>query len=153
MADPVQEQLFDVFVDNYAFAFVESWDAELPVEFPDGFDADVFVNAFPGRVDVSSAGDTHTVAMTVQVWDGAPPGEDDSAWDAHGEARFESESGDVAIWTPSLGRTDDLVELGGKGSWRVRVYCAGRAVVAAQRESEEPVAGVERYLVQFFRAD
>ncbi|WP_055564731.1 hypothetical protein [Streptomyces atriruber] len=152
MADLVREQRFDVFVDNYAFAFVESWDADLPVEFPDGFDAGVFVNAFPGRIDVGSAGNTHTAAVTVQVWGGAPPVEDSAGWDAQGEAGFASVSGDVAVWTPSLGRTDDLVELGGKGAWRVRVHGAGRAAVAALRESEEPVVGVERYLVQFFPA-
>ncbi|MFF1378709.1 hypothetical protein [Streptomyces sp. NPDC058308] len=152
MAGLVQEQRLDVFVDSYAFAFVESWDAELPVEFPDAFNSDVFVNAFPGRVDVCSAGNTHTAAVTVQVWGETPPAEDGSAWDAQGEAGFESLSGDVAVWTPALGRTDDLVELGRKGPWRVRVHSAGRAAVAALRESELPVVGVERYLVQFFPA-
>lgn len=152
MADLVQEQQLAVFVDSFAFAFQESWDADLPVEFPDAFNADVFVNAFPGRVDVCSAGHTHTAAVTVQVWDGSPPAEDDSAWDAQGEVGFESVSGDVAVWTPSLGRTDDLIALGAKGSWRVRVCCAGRAEVAEMRESEESIVGVERYLVQFFPA-
>lgn len=150
MAKLVQEQLLEVFVDDYAFALQESWDAELPVEFPDGLNVGVFVNAFPGRVDVSSAGHIHTAAVKVQVWDGAPPAEDASAWDVRDEAGFESVSGDVAVWTPTLGRTDDLIELGRKGSWRVRVHCAGRDEVAALRGSEEPVVGVERYLVQFF---
>ncbi|WPO70232.1 hypothetical protein [Streptomyces sp. KN37] len=150
MAGLIQERRLDVFVDSYAFAFIESWDAELPVEFPDGFDTGVFVNAFPGRVDVCSAGNTHTAAVTVQVWGETPPAEDGSAWEAQGEAGFESLSGDVAVWTPALGRTDDLIELGGKGSWRIRVSCTGRTKVAALRESEDPVVGVERYLVQFF---
>ncbi|MFJ2774363.1 hypothetical protein [Streptomyces sp. NPDC087300] len=152
MAELVQEQRLKVFVDSFAFAFVESWDAELPVEFPDAFDSDVFVNVFPSRVDVCSAGNTHTAAVTVQLWGETPPAQDAGVWDAQGEAGFESLSGDVAVWTPSLGRTDDLVELGGKGPWRVRVHCAGRAEVAALRESKEPIAGVERYLVQFFPA-
>lgn len=153
MVELVQEQRLDVFVDSFAFSFQESWDADLPIAFPDAFDADVFVNAFPGRVDLCSAGHTHTAAVTVQVWDGAPPAEDDAAWDVQGEAGFESVSGDVAVWTPSLGRTDDLIELGRKGLWRVRAHCTGRAEIAELRESEEPVVGVERYLVQFFPAD
>lgn len=151
MAELVQEQRLEVFVDSFAFAFLESWDADLPVEFPDAFDAEVFVNAFPGRVDVSSAGHTHTAAVTVQVWgEGTPPVEDDAAWDVRGEVGFESDSGEVAVWTPSLGRTDALIELGRKGPWRVRAHCTGRAEIAALRESCEPVVGVERYLVQFF---
>ncbi len=49
-----------------------------------------------------------------------------------------------------MGRTDDLIELGSKGSWRVRVHSAGRAEEAALRDSGEGTVGVERYLVQFF---
>ncbi|MFD4481485.1 hypothetical protein ACFWPU_35970 [Streptomyces sp. NPDC058471] len=56
MAELVQEQRLDVFVDSFAFAFQESWDADLPVEFHNAFNADVIVNAFPGRVDLCSAG-------------------------------------------------------------------------------------------------
>ncbi|MGW0531114.1 hypothetical protein [Streptomyces sp. NPDC003032] len=148
----VQEQRLEVFVDDFTFAFQESWDAELPVEYPDGINVDVFVNTFPGRVDVTSAGHIHTAEVLVQVWDGPPPAEDVTAWDAYAEAEIESMSGDVAVWTPTMGRTDELIKLGRKGSWRVRVHCVGRAEVAALRNSEESVVGVERYLVQFFPA-
>ncbi|MEV0445566.1 hypothetical protein AB0I84_12200 [Streptomyces spectabilis] len=148
----LQERRLEVFVDDYTFTFQESWDAELPVEYPDGIDANVFVNTFPGRVDISSAGHIHTVEVMAQVWDGSPPAEEASAWDVQDEAEFESLSGDVAVWTPTMGRTDDLIELGSKGSWRVRVHCTGRAEVASLRDSEEDVVGVERYLVQFFPA-
>ncbi|MGW7080461.1 hypothetical protein [Streptomyces sp. NPDC054866] len=152
MAELVQELRLDVFVDSFAFAFQESWDADLPVEFPDAFNADVFVNAFPGRVDVCSAGHTHTAAVSVQVWGGDAPVEDGAVWDVRGEVGFDSVSGDVAVWTPSLGRTDDLIKLGRKGPWRVRAHCTGRAELAGLRESPEPVVGIERYLVQFFPA-
>ncbi|WP_030574222.1 hypothetical protein [Streptomyces aureocirculatus] len=150
MAALVQEQHLEVFVDDFVFTFQESRDAELDLEFPDGIDADVFLNAFPGRVDVSSAGHIHTVVVSAQVWDGPPPVEDPSAWDVRDEAPFESVSGDVAVWTPTMGRTDDLIALGQQGAWRVRVHCAGRAEAAALRDSAEAVVGVERFLVQFF---
>ncbi|MEV6757103.1 hypothetical protein [Streptomyces sp. NPDC051214] len=152
MAELVRVQRLYVLVDSFAFSFQEFWDADLPIEFPDAFSADAFVNAFPGRVDFCSAGHTHTAAVTVQVWDADPPVEDGVAWEVRGEVGFESVSGDVAVWTPSLGRTDDLIELGGKGRWWVRAHCTGRAEVAELRESPEPVVGVERYLVQFFPA-
>ncbi|MGW7071713.1 hypothetical protein ACWGII_22850 [Streptomyces sp. NPDC054855] len=152
MAELVQEQRLEVFVDSFAFAFVESWDADVPVEFPDAFNAEVFVNAFPGRVDLCSAGHTHTAAVTVQVWDGAPPAQEDAVWEVRGEVGFESVSGDVAVWTPSLGRTADLIGLGGKGPWRVRAHGTCRAELAGLGESPVPVVGVERYLVQFFPA-
>ncbi|MEI5100885.1 hypothetical protein RB200_23085 [Streptomyces sp. PmtG] len=138
-------------MDDFVFTIQDSWDAELPVDYPDGLNTDVFVNVLPGRVDVSSAGHIHTAAVIVQVWDGLPPIEDHSVWDARDEAGFDSMSGDVAVWTPTLGRTDDeVIELGRKGTWRVRVHCAGRAEVAALRESDESIVGVERFLVQFF---
>ncbi|MFC8125401.1 hypothetical protein [Streptomyces sp. NPDC057302] len=147
MAELVQEQRLAVFVDSFAFTFQESWDADLPVEFPDAFNAGVFVTAFPGRVDLCSAGHTHMAAVTVQVWDGDPPAED-----VRGEVGFESVSGDIAVGAPSLGRTDDLIELGSRGPWRVRAHCTGCAELAELRESPEPVAGIELHPVQFFPA-
>ncbi|MFD3579561.1 hypothetical protein [Streptomyces sp. NPDC058644] len=152
MVARVREQRLEVFVDDFTFTFQESWDAELPVEYPDGINVAAFVNTFPGRVDVTSAGHFHTAEVKVQVWGEPPPSEDVTAWDVQDEAEFESLSGDVAVWTPTLGRTDELIGLGREGWWRVRVHCAGRAEVAALRDSGEPVVGIERYLVQFFPA-
>ncbi|WP_234342684.1 hypothetical protein [Streptomyces sp. NRRL B-3648] len=137
----------------YAFALQESDDAFLALEFPDEFDFGAFLSTHPGRLDITSAGHTHTASLAVEVWDGLAPVQDTVAWEEQAEADFESVSGQVAVWSMSLGRLDDVITLADSGgSWRVRVSSAGRAEVKALAESEEHIKGVERYLVQFWPA-
>ncbi|GAA2565597.1 hypothetical protein GCM10010398_63560 [Streptomyces fimbriatus] len=152
MAEPVQQLHLDADVGYHAFALQESDDGELPVPFPEEYERGVFLNGFPGRLDFYSGGHTHTAAVTVEVWDGQPPAQDGSAWDEQAETDFESISGEVAVWSMSLGRTEEVFALGSPGSWRVRAYCAGRAEAAALSEGEGVGEGVERYLVQFWPA-
>ncbi|UFR06918.1 hypothetical protein KBP30_39660 [Streptomyces sp. Go40/10] len=134
----------------HAFALQDSDDAFLDPEFPDAFDFGTFLSTHPGRLDITSAGHTHTASLTVEVWDGPAPVRDSACWDEQAEADFESVSGQVAVWSMSLGRLDELIRLADSGGvWRVRVSSAGRADARALAESEESVKGVERYLVQF----
>ncbi|QTD95740.1 hypothetical protein [Streptomyces cyanogenus] len=154
MPQLVREQHVDVFVGYHAFALQESDDAFLDLEFPDEFNFGTFLSTHPGRLDITSAGHTHTASLTVEVWDGPAPVQDSAAWEEQAEADFESVSGQVAVWSMSLGRLDDLITLADSGGlWRVRVSSAGRADVKALAESEESIKGVERYLVQFWPAD
>jgi hypothetical protein len=97
------------------FGLQESGDGDLPVPFPDVFTQGVFLNTFPGRLDIFSGGHTHTAAVTVEVWDGEPPVQDSSRWDEQAEADFESTSGEVAVWSMSLGRADDVITLADSG--------------------------------------
>jgi hypothetical protein len=154
MAVLVRQQHLDADVEYHGFGFQESDDADLPVPFPDDFADGVFLNAFPGRLDVYSAGHTHTAAVTVQVWDGPLPAEDPGEWDEQAETDFESVSGEVAVWSMGLGRADDVITLSDSGgSWRVRVSCSGRREAAALSEQEGTGHGVEKYLVQFWPAE
>ncbi|MFJ6662227.1 hypothetical protein ACIQNG_38680 [Streptomyces sp. NPDC091377] len=137
----------------HAFGLQESDDADLPTPFPDDFEQGVFLNPFPGRLDFYSAGHTHTALVDVEVWDGQPPGQDPSGWDEWAEADFVSSSGEVAVWSMSLGRTEDAFALGRPGLWRVRANCTGRTEAAALSEGEGTGEGVERYLVQFWPAE
>ncbi|MFF4258427.1 hypothetical protein ACFY1L_45290 [Streptomyces sp. NPDC001663] len=151
LAELVRQQHLDADVEYHGFGFQESDDGDLPVPFPDDFADEVFLNAFPGRLDVCSAGHTHTAWVTVEVWDGRPPEQDSSAWDEQAEADFESTSGEVAVWSMGLGRAEDLITLADSGgSWRVRVSCTGRAEAAAMSEAEGTGEGGEKYLVQFW---
>lgn len=153
MAELVRQQHLDADVGYHGFGFQESDDGDLPVPFPDDFTQGVFLNAFPGLLDICSGGHTHTAAVTVEVWDGEPPGQDPSRWDEQAEAGFESTSGEVAVWSMGLGRADDVVTLADSGgSWRVRVSCAGRGEAAALSELEGTGEGVEKHLVQFWPA-
>ncbi|MEU6687737.1 hypothetical protein [Streptomyces sp. NPDC046832] len=153
MAELVRQQHLDADVGYHGFGLQESDDGDLPVPFPDDFKRGVFLNSFPGRLDILSAGHTHTAAVTVEVWDGEPPKQDPSRWDEQAETDFESTSGEVAVWSMSLGRTDDVITLADSGgSWRVRVSCAGRSEARALSEQEGTGEGVEKYLVQFWPA-
>jgi hypothetical protein len=152
MAELVRRQHLNADVGYHAFALQESDDADLPVPFPDGFQRGVFLNAFPGRLDLYSAGHTHTASVTVEVWDGRPPAHDASGWDEQAEADFDSPSGEVAMWSMSLARTEEVFALGSPGRWRVRVSCVGRAEAAALSGGEGTGDGVERYLAQFWPA-
>lgn len=151
MAELVRQQHLDADVEYHGFGFQESDDGDLPVPFPDDFADGVFLNAFPGRLDIYSAGHTHTASVTVEVWDGEPPVQDSSWWDEQAEADFVSSSGEVAVWSMGLGRADDVISLADSGgSWHVRVNCTGRSEAAALSEQEGTGEGVEKYLVQFW---
>ncbi|MGV9499418.1 hypothetical protein [Streptomyces sp. XY006] len=153
MAKIVRRRHLDADVEYHGFGFQESDDGDLPVPFPDDFAQGVFLNAFPGRLDIYSGGHTHTAAVSVEVWDGEPPAQDASLWDEQAEADFESASGEVALWSMGSGRADDVITLADSGgSWRVRVSCAGRREAAALSEQEGTGEGVEKYLVQFWPA-
>ncbi|MET7978304.1 hypothetical protein ABZW44_35985 [Streptomyces mirabilis] len=153
MAELVRKQHIDADVGYNAFGLQESDDADLPVPFPDDFDYDTFLSTHPGRLDITSGGHTHTAAVTVEVWDGPPPEQDPASWDEQAEADFESTSGQVAVWSMSLGRADDVITLADSGgTWQVRVSCAGRAEAAALSGGEGTGMEVERYLVEFWPA-
>ncbi|PLW65314.1 hypothetical protein C0036_27190 [Streptomyces sp. DJ] len=152
MASLEQRLHVEADVGYHAFALQESDDAELPVPFPDDFRQGLFLNSFPGRLDFYSAGHTHTASLTIEVWDGRPPEPDLSDWDEQAEAGFDSSSGEVAVWSMSLGRTDEAFTLGSAGPWHVRASCRGRAEAAALSEGEGTGEGVEQYLVQFWPA-
>ncbi|WP_128431660.1 hypothetical protein [Streptomyces cyaneus] len=154
MAELVRQQHVDAHVGNHGFGFQESDDGDLPVPFPDDFEQGGFLHAFPGRLDIYSAGHTHTASVAVEVWDGQPPAQDPAQWDEQAEAAFESISGEVAVWSMDLGRADDVITLADSGgSWRVRVSCTGRDEAAALSEGEGTGHGVEKYLVQFWPAN
>ncbi|MFF3312831.1 hypothetical protein [Streptomyces sp. NPDC002952] len=151
MAELVRQLHLDADVGYHGFGFQESDDSDLPVPFPDDFAQGVFLNAFPGRLDIYSAGHTHTASVAVEVWNERPPMPDPAAWDEQAEADFVSTSGDVAVWSMSLGRADDLITLADSGGvWRVRVSSRGRAEAAALSEGDGTGHGVEKYLVQFW---
>ncbi|MEU6594088.1 hypothetical protein ABZ923_33590 [Streptomyces sp. NPDC046881] len=73
MPQLVREQHVDVFVGYHAFALQESDDAFLDLDFPDEFNFGAFLSTHPGRLDITSAGHTHTASLTVEVWDGDRP--------------------------------------------------------------------------------
>jgi hypothetical protein len=151
VAELIRQQQLDADVGYHSFCFQESDDGDLPVPYPDDSVFGQFLNTFPGRIDIFSAGHTHTASVAVEVWNGPPPEEDWARWDEHGEVDFESASGEVALWSMSLGRTDAVITLSDRGgAWRVQVCCAGREEAERLSEQTGTAEGAERYLVRFW---
>ncbi|MEU9146541.1 hypothetical protein [Streptomyces sp. NPDC048349] len=149
MAGLLWQQELDARVEFRSFGFQEADDSAVPVPFPDDFEWGVFLRAHVRRFDVFSAGHTHTASLHVRVWDGRPDAEEGhGGWEEQAEIDYESVTGDVAVW--GTGRSEDLIRLGRRGMWRVRVCCAGRAEVERVTRSEGTAHGVERYRIDFW---
>ncbi|MFJ9721645.1 hypothetical protein ACIRP3_02755 [Streptomyces sp. NPDC101209] len=154
MAELIRQQELDVEVDFYGFALQDVDDNQVPLQYPEGREADgAFLTAREGRLDIESAGHTHTATVSAEVWDGEPAAADDRGqWEEGGEARIHSPSGELAVWAVTGGPMDTCLKLAdGGGSWLVRVYCEGRAEVRRLAQQGVP-EGVEHYLVQFWPA-
>ncbi|MET9422192.1 hypothetical protein ABZY06_15880 [Streptomyces sp. NPDC006540] len=149
MAELLRQEQLDVEVAFRGFGFQESDDSAVPVPFGDDYEWGVFLNQHVRRFDLFSAGHTHTAAVTVRIWDGEPEAEK-ADWDEQGEVDFESTTGDVAVWTTTLGRSQQLIRLGSAGMWRVRVGCTGRAEVERVTRTEGDAYGLERYMMDFW---
>ncbi|MER7404855.1 hypothetical protein ABT373_20780 [Streptomyces sp. NPDC000070] len=65
MASLIRRQEHPVNVDYNAWALQELDDTQVPVLFPEGFESGRFLSAHPGRLDLYSAGHTHTASLTV----------------------------------------------------------------------------------------
>lgn len=146
------EQIVEVRVEFRHFCLQEADEDFVPVEYPDGRDADdAFLTPYEGRVDVRSAGHTHTATLTAQVWQHEPPAEHEQ-WDVQGDTELYSETGHLSLLTCGGPMLDSSIDLGTpRVRWRVRVYSAGREEVAWLATQCVP-EGVERYLAQFWPA-
>ncbi|MCB5905896.1 hypothetical protein [Streptomyces pinistramenti] len=151
MAALVSKQSLEVDVAYHGFCFQESDDFAVPVPFADGFVQDRFLNGHERRIDLYSAGHTHTAQVTVEVWNAAPAPAPSTGWECDARAEIETTSGELAIWAMTLGRADEVVHLADEGGWwNVRVRCTGREAVRRVTEAGEDAEGIERYVIQFW---
>jgi len=152
MASVVRRQEIGIPVTFHGFALQEYDDMEVPVPFPEGrteFEDPPFLTAYAMRLDVYSAGHTHTAVLVAEVWDGEPPPEEEGRWEAQGEAELFSMTGSLSVEVIA-GRAKDTVELGVRDTlWRVRVCSTGRSEVARLAAVGVP-HGVERYAARFW---
>lgn len=152
MAKLLRQQNIEVLVDFYGFAFQEEDDTQVPVRYPEGrnnTDAS-FLTSHEMRVDIRSAGHTHSPSLAVEVWDGPPPPDAREAWEVQGEGAINSTTGRLAIWVIG-GAEKARIDLGRAALWRLRLYCTGREEVARLASLDVP-EGAERYLAQFWLA-
>lgn len=152
MVKLVKRQELPVEVDFHGWALQDWDDAQVPSTFPDGFDGESFLTPFPGRLDFSSAGHTHTAHLTVEVWDDQPP-QPEGNWEETAESDITCASGRLRAWAVAGGPMPEIIELSDQsGRWAVRAACTGRQEVAELTQSSVP-EGVERYIVQFWPTD
>ncbi|MGW1659261.1 hypothetical protein [Streptomyces atratus] len=150
MTGPVMRQRGPVEVEFFGFCLQERDEAGVPVQFPEDWDTEgAFLTAREGRLDVRSAGHTHTADLTVEVWDELPSTEVAGDWEADAQALIVSPSGTLDVWGVTGADAGESVSLGRPGVWHVRLRCTGRAAVAEQSQHGVP-EGVEQYFAQFW---
>ncbi|MFF4464261.1 hypothetical protein ACFY13_32675 [Streptomyces mirabilis] len=98
-----------------AFGLQESDDADLPVPFPDDFDYDTFLSTHPGRWTSPAVATPTLPPSRSKCGTARRPNKTQPIWDEQAEADFESTSGQVAVWSMSLGRADDVITLADSG--------------------------------------
>lgn len=148
----VSRQTLAVEVEFFGFSLQERDEAAVPVLFPEGWDPGAssgFLTSQQGRLDVESAGHTHTARLEVEVWDSEPPADVEGEWEADEQAEVDSPSGVLDVCAVTGGLAGESVVLAGAGVWRVRLLVSGRAAVAEEATHGVP-DGVERYLARFW---
>ncbi|MFG2143624.1 hypothetical protein ACGFRG_05405 [Streptomyces sp. NPDC048696] len=151
MAAMIKHQELSVYVEHFAICLEDRDTSWMSHPFPDGYDPEVFLKPFPGRLDIRSAGHTHTAHFTVEVWDG-PPSEPEGEWDERGTASLHCVSGQLRLHGTSGGpATDDVHLPQAPATWEVRLLCTGRTEVAAET-LHRAAHNVERYTAQFWPA-
>lgn len=73
MAELLSCKEVPVEVDFYGL-YLQDWDdSQVPVLFPEGWEAGPFLRARQGRLDITSGGHSHTAGLTTEEWDAEPP--------------------------------------------------------------------------------
>ncbi|MVO87780.1 hypothetical protein GPA10_24215 [Streptomyces sp. p1417] len=150
MSELISREEVSVEVDFYGI-YLQDWDdSQVPVPFPEGWEAGPFLRARPGRLDITSAGHTHTAALTVEVWDAEPPAPSGD-WEESERAEILSISGELEVGGVAGGPMPEPIRLSGREcNWSVRVACSGRSEVAEKARQGVPEGVVERYVLQFW---
>ncbi len=142
-----------VHVDFYGWALQEADDSLIPARYPSGKDDSKsrLVTPRSGRLDIASAGHTHTAFLAAEVWESEPPRDEGEKWDACEDARIFSHTGRLAVCVTTTKQLDRITLGRPETTWHARVYCTGRDEVFRLAQLDVP-EGIERYLVQFWPA-
>lgn len=92
-----------VMVDYYGFCLQDADDLAFPVQWPEGFESVEFVSGRTGRIDVRSAGHTHTAGLVLEVWDEDPGGPERRADREWGWESSTDTAGTWGAWRGSPG--------------------------------------------------
>jgi hypothetical protein len=100
------------------------------------------VTAIQNRVDVPSAARDHVAAVRLETAADEPPAAEDAE-----EVELVLTSGEVRLWSVTMGPSARTFTVGPPGRYRLRVTAEGRDEAAGQRPVPD---GTERYRLQFW---
>ena len=104
------------------------------------------VTAIQNRVDIPSAARDHVAAVQLETAADEPPAAEDAE-----EVELILTSGEVRLWSVTMGPSARTFTVGPPGRYRLRVACEGRDEAAALSAAGRPVPdGTERYRLQFW---
>jgi hypothetical protein len=102
-----------------------------------------------------SGGQDHYASVRLQLWD-AQPAAVTGSWDLIQDGTFVATSGEILLWSPTIGPSEHKWHLAGPGSYKMRVHCRGRQAVA--QAMDEIIAphislprAIEQYLLQLWK--
>ena len=103
-----------------------------------------------------SGGQDHYASVRLQLWDVEPTVTTES-WDLIQDCTFVANSGEIVLWSPTIGPSEHRWHLAGSGRYKMRVHCRGRQAVAqAMDEIATPYSSlpraVEQYLLQLWES-
>jgi hypothetical protein len=150
VAQLVGRVVTEVLVDHGSFDLIDDIGSEgncASAAFTGGW---LFVD--DNEVMVCSPLSYHLAAVTVEAWDAEPVSV--TGWELSQEAQLRFDTGVIGINPLVEGEDTEGIDVGGPGTYGVRVHVAGRdALVALGPDPEILPSGVERYLVQFWRRE
>lgn len=133
------------------FQFVDQDGATEP---PDGWSDTPGLLASAGRgVLLRTAGNDFYPVVRLEVWSSEPQPQSEGEWEDQDEATFTSETGLGLLREWDGGPVGSPLELGNRGSYRLRAYCRGRAQAEALIGEEMFYEGVEKWLLQVWPAE
>ncbi|MFC3453042.1 hypothetical protein [Amycolatopsis speibonae] len=101
-----------------------------------------------------ASGEWHVVEALLQRWD-ITPSTLDPGWDLHRQGRCHFSSGRLNTWNPAREEIFGTFDLEAPGTYDVRVHTTDRDRTrraledAATTAGDQPIRGIERFLIQF----
>lgn len=114
---------------------------------------DRLVSAAPYGAALHSAGNDFSPSVELRVLSGEPdpePADAGASWEREATAEFGAPSGTVRLASVNGVPAGADIRLPAPGRYGVRVRCRGRAEARALRSAEEPVTGVEEWLLELW---
>ena len=155
MSDLVDALDDSILVEYRRFGIMDTDVENTPNPFPGGPISREVVSVQQNRIDIRSAANDHVAEVRFEFWRRRPHGEIGKDWEDLGEKKLRLSSGELQLWSVTMGPSPNLYAVGNPGTYMVRVVARGRDSARQSWESGTP-GGVphstEQYVFSFWRA-